>query len=189
MFGRKKKTQDGYQSVLGQSRDRDQVPFDAASESVSSSDGRTPQDGQSPNEQVSANNLAMNQVTAQDYNPTKLGSELNKSEIDALAQFSDSDLSRFSAQELAEVTPEWVGKQLFRQVRFIDGYKVEDVDDAIDKLQGMLEAVEAGSMRPAFVVQTIMGMEFEFVRYKAGYDISEVDNFLNQVSASLLARM
>jgi DivIVA domain-containing protein len=75
----------------------------------------------------------------------------------------------------------------FTTVRLREGYRMEEVDQFLDRVSAELADVEHGRARPGrtLTAQQVRDVAFTTVRMSEGYDMAEVDEFLDAVVASL----
>ncbi|GAB2699519.1 DivIVA domain-containing protein [Thalassiella azotivora] len=77
----------------------------------------------------------------------------------------------------------------FQATRFREGYDQEDVDAFLDRLAGVLEALEEGR-EPAerLSPEGVLDERFTATKFRDGYDQDEVDDFLDRAVETLRAQ-
>src|SRR5512141_2684286 len=96
--------------------------------------------------------------------------------------------------EVMPLTPEDVSNKLFTPVRLREGYDMGEVDQFLDEAGAAIGAsaearVEKRAGRPfempLFGSETVQNKQFTPVRLREGYDMGEVDQFLDEIEATL----
>lgn len=77
---------------------------------------------------------------------------------------------------------------MVRKIR--QGYEISEVDDFLDRVEETLKVHEAGGSMLSSKVQMltseqILQQRFTATKFRAGYDVLKVDDFLNQAYGAL----